>query len=185
MRMLFDTLYMFDQHPLQMALWKRSASPLKKHICKVNKCSWSQIRMNNKKVWVACKWPLQSISYLEHWGIFQRHSGPFRSVLYFQLFPWANYKRLALWFNRNFVITLSPLQFKLSLALSSCIRFWFKKTIAGFKRRVNTAMRHKPHGCAAFSNPLEQKEKALSRRSSAVMWWPHLDALDEILSLYT
>lgn len=129
MRMLFDTLYMFNQRPLQMVLWKRSASPLKKHICKVNKCSWSQIRMNNKKVWVACKWPLQSISYLEHWGIFQHHSGLFRSALHFQLFfPWANYKRLALWFNRNF-ITLSPHRFKLSLALSSCIRFWFKKLL--------------------------------------------------------
>lgn len=128
MSMLFDTLYMFNQRPLQMALWKRSASPLKKHICKVNKCSWSQIQMNSKKAWVACKWPLQSISSLEHWDIFQHRSGLFGGELYFQVFLGTNYKRLALWFNSN-VITLSPQQFKLSLALSSCIRFWFKKLL--------------------------------------------------------
>lgn len=118
MSMLFDTLYMFNQRPLQMVLWKPSASPLKKHICKVNKCSWSQIRMNNKKVWVACKWPLQSISHLEHSGIVQHHSGPSRSVLYLQLLPGTNYKWLALWFNSNFVITLLLRRFKLSLAHS-------------------------------------------------------------------
>lgn len=184
MSMLFDTLYMFNQRLLQMVLWKPSASPLKKHICKVNKCSWSRIRMNNKKVWVACKWPLQSISHLAHWGIFQHHSGPSHSVLYLQLLPGINYKWLALWFNSNFVITLHCAGLN---SRSLCLPVFASdsKTIAGFKRWVNTAMRHKPRRCTAFGNPLEQKENALSRRSSAVMWWPHLDVLDEILCLYT
>lgn len=179
MSMLFDTPYMFNHRPLQMALWKPSASPLRKHIFRVNNCSWSQIGMKNK-VWVACKWALQSVLHSEHlkrlptsqWSASKRCCEVY---CIFLLLPGTNYKRLAPWFNSNFVIILS-----LRRSLARSVRLLFScdlKTIAGRKRWVNTGMGREPRCCNV--------KKALIRRCSAVMRWPHLHAFDEMLSVYT